>query len=252
MEQDSAAKFDASRASEYARQSRIAEIATADYGRAANENFASLRQIRDGGVLESPMRWHRREVLELIRWSESELPDWKPGLPGMRGHWMRAFSCSALLKAAGEPENGELRVGWNQTLVQLIDSLSSIEPELYGLAAAFLAWIILRMEHHQDTEEAGFFRFGLLWLALRLHAVDEVIVALAELTAADAERQPQLNFGRWSNRWLLGTTCYDLRHAKWDRLGHSLTGFDLAGRSSVAYNWVSLIGSQFAGVASPN
>jgi len=117
------------------------EIATADYGHKVNEHLLHLRQIRAKGSFATPMRWHPREVLELIRWSEPEAPNWKPGLPGERGHWMRAFACSSLLiRVAGEQENSELREGWNETLIQLIDSLHSIAPELYRPAAAFLAW----------------------------------------------------------------------------------------------------------------
>jgi hypothetical protein len=225
----------------------LGEIAAADHGRDMEENLAFLQQIRDQELLPSPMPWYPREVLELIRWSEPEDPEWKPGLPGERGHWMRIFACSALLRAAGQPENKALLEGSNQTLIQLIDSLRAIAPELYGPAAAFLAWLIPQVAAYDDPEELGFLLVGLLWLALRLRATDDVVVALSELTAAEAERQRARHFGPRSTRWLLGATYHDLRHASWERLGRSLVEMDLSGRSSETSDWVRLIGSELAG-----
>ena len=165
----------------------------------------------------------------------------------MRGHQLRAFACSALLRAAGEPENDDLRVGWNQTLIQLLDSLRAIGPELYGPAAAFLAWLIPRVQNEGDTEELGFFMIGLLWLALHMRASDEVIIGLSESAVAAAERQIQLNSGRWSDRWLLGTTTYDLRHASWENLGLSLTQMNVDHHSPLARDWIKLIGHELGG-----
>lgn len=235
------------RTSQYVDDELLNEIAAADYGREVNEHLIRLRQIRDGGPTLLQMRWYPREVLELIRWSEPELPDWTPGLSGTRGHWLRAFSCSALLRAAGESENADLRVGWNQTLIQLIDSLRAIGPELYRPAAAFLAWLIPKAQSEGDTEELGFFMIGLLWLALHMRAADEVVIGLSESAIAAAERQIQINSGRWSDRWLLGTTTYDLRHASWEKLGLSLTEMNLDSHSPLARDWIKLIGHELGG-----
>jgi len=224
------------------------EIAAADYGYKAEENLAPLWQIRGEGLFVTPLRWRPREVLELIRWSNPEDPKHKPGLPGERGHWMRAFACSALLRAAGEVGNEDLRSGWNQTLMQLIGSLRAVGPELYEPAAAFLAWLVLRVDADGDTEELGFLMMGLLWFALHLRSAipDDVVVALAERIAAEAQRSAR----RWDmapERWLLGTTFFDKYHADWERLGVTLAEIDLGDRSSDARDWVGLIGSELAG-----
>jgi hypothetical protein len=222
------------------------EIAAADYGHDVDEHLAHLRQIRDQGSFATPMRWHPREVLELIRWSNPENPNWQPGLPGERGHWMRAFACSSLLRAAGEKENLELRggVGWNQTLIQLIDSLRAIAPELYRPAAAFLAWLILQAK---DDDELGFFLIGLLWFALHLQATDDVIVVLSELADAEVKRHLEGNIWPRSGRWLTDTTMYNELRSRWERLGRYLADMDLRGRSPAACDWVKLIGSELAG-----
>jgi hypothetical protein len=223
------------------------EIASADYGHDVGEHLGYLRQIRDQGFLGRPMRWHPREVLELIRWLEPEDPDWKPGLTRERGHWMRAFACSSLLRAAGEPENEELRAGWNQTLIQLIESLRAVGPDFDRPTAAFLAWLISRIEPDYDTDELGFLMIGLLWYSSHVQAADDILIALSELTSAEVRRRPQVNVGRWSRRWLLGTTLYDLRHARWEQLGRSFIETDLRGRSSAATDWIRLIGNELAG-----
>jgi hypothetical protein len=157
---------------------------------------------------------------------------------------MRAFACSSLLRAAGEKENLELRGGWNQTLIQLIDSLQLIAPELYRPAAAFLAWLILQV---RDDDELGFFLIGLLWIALHLQATDDVVVDLSELADAEAKRQLDGNFWPRSGRWLLDTTYFNSLHSRWERLGRSLAEMDLRGRSSAACDWVMLIASELAG-----
>src|SRR5260221_13417688 len=72
----------------------LAEIAAADYGIDADRHLASLRPIRDTGVVPQFIGWHPAEVLELIRWSDPENPEHKPGSTGRRGHQMRAFSCA--------------------------------------------------------------------------------------------------------------------------------------------------------------
>jgi len=223
------------------------EIAAADYYRDVKEHRAHLQQIRADGSFAVPMRWHPQEVLELIRWSDPEDPSWKPGAPGERGHWMRAFACTSLLRAAGESENSELRNGWNQTLIQLIGSLCTVAPELYPAAAAFLAWLIPRVEQYNDTEELGFFAIGLLWLALHLQAAvpDDVVVALSERIAAEARLAS--GHGPHAEGWLLGTTFYNLQHRAWKRLGQELTALDLRDRARPTREWVSLIGSELAG-----
>jgi hypothetical protein len=225
------------------------EIAAADYGRDVKEHLAHLQRIHAEGSFAVPMRWHPQEVLELIRWSEPEDPSWKPGAPGQRGHWMRAFACASLLRAAGESENGDLRVGWNQTLIQLIESLRAVAPELYQPAAAFLAWLIRRVEPYDDTEELGFFAVGLLWLALHLpEAVpDDVLASLSERIAAEAQLACEIGRVPHAEGWLLGTTFFNLQHEAWKRLGQQITELDLRDRARATREWVSLIGSELAG-----
>ena len=228
--------------------SMLEEIAAADYGREVKDNLSHLRRIRDQRSFAIPMRWDPREVLELIRWSQPEDPNWKPGAYGERGHWMRAFACASLLRAAGESENSDLRSGWNQTLIQLVDSLRFLGPHFDEPAAKFLAWLIQRYEAHEDGDELAFFAIGLLWFGLNLRssAPDEIIISLCEWIAA-RERRDARDYGESGGRWLLSTTCYDLRHAAWESLGGALETIDAGRLSPASREWVRLIGSALSG-----
>src|SRR5262245_40470300 len=86
-------------------EAMLMEIARADYEQDVDAHLTALRAIRDLGITPAPMEWHPGEVLELIRNSEPEVPAWKPGGTGRRGHQMRAFACAALLRAVAEPAN---------------------------------------------------------------------------------------------------------------------------------------------------
>src|SRR5579859_3044454 len=124
----------------------LREIAAADYGWKTEENLPHLKRIRGTGAGATPIGFELREVLELIRWSQPDDPNWRPGGYGLRGHRMRAFACTVLLRAAAASENEMLREGWNQTLIQLIDSLRLLELELDSAAAAFLAWLLSEVD----------------------------------------------------------------------------------------------------------
>ena len=239
------------RISRHVDDAMLEEIAAADYGDNIEENLDQLRLIRDGRSFAIPMRWAPREVLELIRWSQPEDPNWKPGGHGERGHWMRAFACAALLRAGGASENFGLRSGWNQTLIQLIDSLRLLGADFDAPAAKFLAWLIARFETSEGVEELAFFAIGLVWFGLRSRSPvpDEIIISLCEWIAA-RERRESRDCREYAGRWLLGTTFFGQRHAAWERLGRALEELDASRRSSAAREWVRLIGSELAGESS--
>lgn len=234
------------RISDHVDTQMLREIAAADYGEEVEEHLEHLLGIRDRGSFEMPMSWHPQEVLELIRWSEPEDPSWRPGAPGERGHWMRAFACAALLRAAGEESNDPLRDGWNQTLIQLLESLRIVGTPLYGHATGFLAWLIPRALQYKDAEDLGFFMIGLLWCALhRPTAVsDTAIVLLSEQISAEMQRASNESRRLHAEPGLLGATYYDLRHAKWRQLGQDLIKLDLTHRALAVQEWVGMIGGE--------
>src|SRR5262245_13446228 len=95
--------------------SMLQEIAEADYGIDADAHLSALRAIKAGNVSFS-MELEPKEVLELIRWSQPDDPNHKPGSVGRRGHWMRLFSCAVLIRAVAEPEKHEYFLGEEATV----------------------------------------------------------------------------------------------------------------------------------------
>jgi hypothetical protein len=225
----------------------LEEIAAADYGWKAQECLAALRQIRPRGVVPLPLSSELQEVLELIRWSQPDEANWKPGGSGERGHWMRAFACTAILQVSGDAEtHSRFMGGLNQTLIQLIDSLQHAGADLCEHAAALTAWLII--EGAMDPAELAFLGLALLWFTLNQHVPvsDDVVICLAEWIAAQEERGDTQSMG--SNRWLSGVTFPEDRYdERWARLGGRLMKLDLGKRSPAAREWVSLIGKALAG-----
>jgi len=97
----------------------LREVAEADYGWKADECLALLQPMLKAGLVASD-DFNLREVLELIRWSEPDDPEWSPGGQGPRGHWMRLFACTALVRFAASQR--DLFEGECTTLAQLISS----------------------------------------------------------------------------------------------------------------------------------
>jgi hypothetical protein len=208
--------------------SMVNEIAEADYGYAADKHLAPLRKIRDDCEIPAPLEWEPREVLELIRWSEPDDPTWKPGGVGRRGHLMRAFCCTALLIAGADERNRDWIEGENSTLVQLLDSLSSIGTPFQAAGLSLIAW---RLDHiAADEEERPFFLLATLVLALRAtNQLDEEIALELSNLVVDHERA--IRESDWAvlpeaaNRWLLGLTHFDLKHERWERIGDEINAY---------------------------
>lgn len=194
----------------------LLDIARADYGNDADEHLRAVRVIRDTGAVPVALGWAPQEVLELIRWSEPEDPEWKPGDVGERGHLMRAFACAALLRAAAEP--GNLLDGENSTLAQLVASTLALGRDAQVAAARFLAW---RVPMLNPDEERPFFAFALLFLAVLLRAErlsDQALATAGEWMIAEeaAEAQAQGDdVPTPEGPWLLRLTFYGLRHSVW-------------------------------------
>lgn len=121
----------------------LKEIAEADYAQDVAEHLAALKPIWEGGELAELDHWFPMEVLELIRWSEPEDSEWKPGSTGSRGHKMRAFSCAILLATPNfEPDK--------ETLIQMVDSVSQLGPEAQEVTARFLVWQLDTLGRKED------------------------------------------------------------------------------------------------------
>ena len=201
------------------------EIAAADYETQVSGHFRALRRICKTGKLPHPLGWEPNEVLELIRWSEPNDPQWKPGRVGPTGHLMRAFACGVLLRAAADPECKYELQGENPTVAPLVASALELGADVQAAAAQFLAWDIQRPEEH---EERCFYALALLILAVFLGKERFPEDFLGEIAAWVLAEEAHENRGLASrlperaDQWMFGATMYDLKHATWRELGRKL------------------------------
>jgi len=193
----------------------LRNIAAADYGFDADAHFAALRKIRDGGPVDVPLDWIPKEVLELRRWSEPDAVDRslrQEELSGIEGHWVRAFSCAVLLRAYENPEDGQ-----SATLIQLVESLDKLAPDLSRHAVASLSWLLPRVS--REWGERNYVGLALLFLAVKaeIDVEKDVLEALAEWLIADEEELFDVfgyGLGRHPEIWQL-RLAHNLYDRKW-------------------------------------
>lgn len=229
--------------------SMLRELAEADYGDTPETHLAPLLQFRDSRVLPV-LDWHPAEVLELMRWSQPDEPDWKPGSPGKRGHLIRAFSCLVLLVSYELPANITAWLSLNETTIQLVDSLKALDNDFAPAGASFFAWCI---EHlgplDEEAAECAFFGLALLSLAVRHPAWnDDAIICLCkwidEQFALMLERNYWLTRGETS--WFSYVYKNSMNADQWIKVGRDLHEWAEALSPSEKATWVALIGRSLA------
>lgn len=225
-------------------------ISMADYGCDSEAHLAALRDLRATGLLPEKPGWVPMEVLELIRWSEPEDPNWKPGRTGESGHWIRAFSCAAILRAEHEPWNYTYNDGCtDSTTIQLVLSLEVLPVDLTREAARNFAWLLLRADpegkEKWKDESARQYGVALLWFALQLNPAvpDADLISFAEWLvrrADEANWDPRLKEFPGLKAMVIG--CQ--KRSGWEVFGVKLSELDLSGRSVELQTWVRLISEQ--------
>jgi hypothetical protein len=224
----------------------LEQIALADYGEEKEEHLAALREIRDTGKTPIKMEWCPTEVLELIRWSQPDDPNWKPGATGLFGHWMRAFCTAALLRALREPTNYDVGDS-EKTLINLILSLRALPIDLNPQAASFLSWLLLHSDLESNNEALPAYGVGLLWFALQ-HPGSTHGYALESLANWIIHRSTQLH-----PNLILEPGSLPLRlgfgnppPSAWQCLGEVMFDLDLNSYSLELQGYIQLIAAELA------
>jgi len=221
-------------------------ISMADYGCDDDQHLGALRVLRDTGALPENPGWVPMEVLELIRWSEPDDPNWKPSGTGEFGHWMRAFSCAAILRAEHEPWNYRYNDGSTcSTTIQLVLSLDALGIDLHREAGRDFAWLILRSDPGGNNDSLREYGVALLWVALHpgSFVLEEDLIALSQWVvkrADDLNWDPRLK--EFSGLKAMVIECQ--KRSGWEMLGVKLEELDLSGRSAELQTWVRLIAEQ--------
>lgn len=192
-------------------ETMLREIAEADYEQEVAKHFNALKPVWSGDDWEELGHWFPMEVLELIRWSEPEDPQHKPGASGLRGHRMRAFCCAVLLATSNfEPTK--------ETLIQMLESVFAMGDEATDAMGCFLMW---RLDSLKKEEDRPF--FVLAMVAIVFHRTPELPLTreeeLAEWLYREeiAERDYLSDFNpEYRNApWLLGLSFNDMLNTKW-------------------------------------
>ncbi|HEY2472774.1 MAG TPA: hypothetical protein VGI45_33625 [Terracidiphilus sp.] len=227
----------------------LERISRADYGDRAREHLATLKVLRETGGFPKNMYWVPMEVLELTRWSDPDA-NIRPGKTAEFGHWIRAFSCAAILRAEHEPWNYKHNDGCtDSTAIQLIFSLEALPIHLNREAARNFAWVLLRSdpEGKEKIQDESVREFGvaLLWFALHLDppAPDDDLISLAQWTSRRADElkwNPAL--AEFSGLKQMVIRCQE--RPVWELFGVNLAELDLGGRSPDLQTWVRLIAEQ--------
>lgn len=217
----------------------LENVAAADYGHDAEAHLAAIRSIRDGGPIDDPLLWVPMEVLELRRWSEPDAADRtrrEEELPGLEGHWVRAFCCAVLLKAYGDPQTGPSADGKSATCIQLVESLGQLDENLSREAMAALAWLLPRVD--RTWGERNYMGVALLLLALKskLDVDTDVLEALAAwLIAEERELFDVFGYGIGTHPsiWQLRLS-HNLFDRKWIAQGKDLLALVRASQRSAS------------------
>jgi len=221
-------------------------VSRADYGEDSDEHLSALQQIRDTGSMPENLGWIPMEVLELIRWSEPEDPKWKPGRTGEFGHWMRAFSCAAILRAEHQPGSYYYNDGsTDSTTIQLILSLEAIPVDLYREAARHFAWLLLKVGPEGKNNSVREFAVALFWFALHLtpHVSDSDLIALAQWTINRADKLNwNLSLKEFPGLKAMAIGCQ--KRSAWELFGVKVSEFNSNDRSSDLQAWVKLLAEQ--------
>jgi hypothetical protein len=204
--------------------SMLDEIADADRGDGFDLHRAALTAIRDERKVPVPLRFEPMEVLTLTRWSEPDDSRWRTSdASARRGHVMRAFCCTVLLR-----ERAEVACGFDEcetdTLAQLLASLTVLREPFQEAGLRFLVWCFTQLG--TKIEERPFYVFAILLLCLQVRR-DLAPREIAELVATLYEEEEAVRSGGWayppaeSNEWLLGL-LWAQRHEVWRALGREL------------------------------
>ena len=222
----------------------LATIASADYGYNFDENMEVLRNIKNTGILPTPLDWEQREVLQLTRWTDPKYSNWDVN----SGHFIRAFACSLLLLAASDEPNKDYSEGENCTLAQFVSSVIKLSKEIQEAALQFIAW---RIDMLQQGEERPFFAFALFALIVILKhqkLTEAEFLCLCDWVMQEESQERAYLDGfcpeNEAGFWLLGLTFFNTAHESWLVIADDLMPFSSVLHSDIAQSRIKLIVEQ--------
>jgi hypothetical protein len=232
----------------------LREIAAADYGWKADECYALLQPVLKAGLLPS-YDFDLCEVLELISFSQPDDPKWKPGGRGQRGHWMRLFACTVLVRLGPRyPDRfGRLRL----TLLPMVSSAIELGRSVAQGCGGVLAWRFLGFPV-DDTEDPPFLALAILLSAVHLESREDCSAWLKELVRWVDDEESRARRARSGQRsslpswgaWLSGSTRLRDRAADWRSLAQRILARPQFSHPDGAGEALRLLGEKITGADS--
>ncbi len=230
----------------------LREIAEADYGWKADERYDLLQPIIKAGLVPSD-DFNLREVLTLVSLSEPNDPTWKPGGRGQRGHWMRLFACTVLVRLA--PKDPACFAKERDTLVQFISSAIELGRPVVRAAACVLAWRFLA-HPGTDSEDPPFLALAILLLAVYLDFGEDHGQWLKDLAKWVEDEESRAHKVRSKQRsslpswgaWLSRRSRFGDRAAAWRLLAHRILARPERPHPSDASETLQCLGDLVAGI----
>jgi hypothetical protein len=199
----------------------LAEISRADFGYDADIHLEALHRIREG-TIPVPMLWCPGKVLDFTQWKEPNDSTAKDMQIKIRGHWIRLFACTVLIRASIELQDYEYNTeDWayldgDETVIQFLDSALKLNSDTSLAALQFLAW---RMQYQmqcpwldEDMGNCPFYVVAMLLLYVSFDRCDpDVVSFLIAIAHADDEYLPISKILKES-----------LRSQKWKDIIHSM------------------------------
>jgi hypothetical protein len=207
----------------------LEEIAANDYGEEIAEHLTAIEKQLSEAPLRGFLPWCPREVLELERFAEPDIPSRDDSATKRRRHWKRILACTLLLQSAAttpieslESIDESFLDTSASTLIRLTQSAIAVSEDCPKQALSFMLWFIRELSYLPLRPFAAFCTL-LLWLHWSPKLNCDAIVKLSQWII-DEEQQCRTSLSSEvaSERWLVGLSIYE------DRTGHREVWFRTA------------------------
>jgi hypothetical protein len=200
----------------------LEEIAENDRGEEAHQHMAGIEaQLYAPEPTLGLLPWNPREVLELERWSEPDLPTRDLPPTQRHGHLKRALASTILLRNAGhiaDPERTSEEAFFIETsaatLIRLTESALAIGGELPYFTLQFLLWLYCSQ---RCAIIRPFAAFSILLLLTAQHdrfQESDIADVCTWCIAVEEFSRTALGSDVASDAWLIGLSTYEDRNGR--------------------------------------
>lgn len=135
----------------------LREIAFASHD-SNDATLPALIEIRNGAIPAQDSFFNVVDALEIASWFDPENTSWDQIGHGMRGHWMRLFACTTLIRDSVESHLSAYMASQSDTIFQFVAGARKLEPSELVESIHFL------VEQNVQTNDKPCLALGVLTL----------------------------------------------------------------------------------------